>query len=553
LTDSESENTTIKKTVRNSSKGDMKQERLKKHLIARRAFDPNVNKISSVASSSNTPGSERHNSSSDSTQKNYASQYHRYGAKKAPKNNKNKENVRVNREILLSKNKHMKNPASGMEKRKISDYYAGKAYEPSRKVLGIKRIIQNLDTPTQSSNFPFNEKDNTISPINQKENTFSSVTPTSKISLCQYLTQNKARNDRSQYSNENEQEKLPRSTTLSKQVDISRGSISENSRLEQHNTVFTYIHNSLNDHIRACSPKSSQRNSPLNQAHSTDPNCRSQKFSLLSKREYSPPKANIPYTRNINCQSEIGPSFSKASDGLPPNPLYLMTNSSCEKLVTRPEMVKMPLTRNEIKDFSNTYLGPKMWPNSSSRLNQQRCSLMSTVTTPLKLNQLKCSSVRRIGQTAGDENEVPPLIFSNQTDYSTISGRKNSISDLKQSSKMARKVDQGMSGNHFMQRSNSAMPKSNSQRNFVFSKKMADNFELKNVLPPSSMNRKSSYATVVHTDLQDIKSRNSEVKSNRLNKSVEENLSPGRTLPKSNLVTYILSEIDKLDQIKKNL
>lgn len=55
----------------------------------------------------------------------------------------------------------------------------------------------------------------------------------------------------------------------------------------------------------------------------------------------------------------------QSTDGLPPNPNYLITRSSCDSSYK----LRVPLTRNPVKDFGFTYLEPKMWPSKEQTEN----------------------------------------------------------------------------------------------------------------------------------------------------------------------------------------
>lgn len=141
----------------------------------------------------------------------------------------------------------------------------------------------------------------------------------------------------------------------------------------------------------------------------------------------------------------------QSTDGLPPNPIYLMTRSS----IDGSQKFKVPLTRNPVKDFGFTYLEPKMWPSkkqtgfansrvstyanpsSQSRLKSQRSSLMTSLKTPPLLKRVMSNN--NLNQTQNLDNfesntemkdDQTPLIFKNKVGEFRQIGRKCSLADL---------------------------------------------------------------------------------------------------------------------------
>ena len=195
--------------------------------------------------------------------------------------------------------------------------------------------------------------------------------------------------------------------------------------------------------------------------------------TLRSKFQKSPTPISRTTLSSKLSQKEFGSSELKKQsvEGLPPNPMYIMTRSSCDG--RKSHKIRIPLTRNPVKDFGSRYLGPKMWPTSQTRLSSQRGSLMPRMKNPLfavtksHINLNLANSLEKDGQNMDNQT---PLIFSDKKQqYSSIGNRKFSLAnnDIKRGTNVPSKVDEGLS-NMFMKRSNStAVYKSNSVRNLV--------------------------------------------------------------------------------------
>ena len=142
-------------------------------------------------------------------------------------------------------------------------------------------------------------------------------------------------------------------------------------------------------------------------------------------------------------------------DGLPPNPIYLLTQSSFDK--DKLHRIKIPLTRNQVKDFNSAYLAPKIWPSAKNRLKSQRSSLMPTVRNPLKMKRYSTnSSLTRTQQkvlsganlcSSDSKYANTPLIFANKEKSSFSNLRKLSLAsgEIKNRMKLTYRLNQEFS------------------------------------------------------------------------------------------------------------
>jgi hypothetical protein len=256
-------------------------------------------------------------------------------------------------------------------------------------------------------------------------------------------------------------------------------------------------------------------------------------FNNKNKLRSVSPANNTPSFQKIK-QKEFDTVYdldAHSTEGMPDNPIYLMTRSSCDGIRSlNSNKVRIPLARNPVKDFGITYLAPTMWPScSQNRLKSQRSSLMPALKTPLLLK--KVMSGKNLNQTQSYRDfesktdasvvadDLTPFISKNRINgVSQIGARKFGLTDFigKKCAKLSKRADKDYK-NMFTKRSNSAMtlePRTERQR------------------PKShKFNRKTSHA---ETNLS-----NSDCKS--------------MNIKKLKLVKYIKEEIDKLDQIKQNL
>ena len=118
------------------------------------------------------------------------------------------------------------------------------------------------------------------------------------------------------------------------------------------------------------------------------------------------------------------------SESITVNPLNLVTQSSFERVVKK--KVKIPITRQPVKDFTSTYLSPKMWPGNQGRLRNTRGSMFPINRWRLNISKYHTNnSYSRIKEKNNlvvddrlDQSDKVPLIFSDKIDYKTTNNRK---------------------------------------------------------------------------------------------------------------------------------
>lgn len=156
----------------------------------------------------------------------------------------------------------------------------------------------------------------------------------------------------------------------------------------------------------------------------------------LGDPQVSPsPKANEPYFKILNRHKDYQTNHDhNFQESVMVNPIYLVTQSTSFENGKYRRKIKLPITRHPVKDFSSTYLSPKMWPTTKgSRLKNSRGSMLPAHTKPLNIanfstnrdgfNNTHSRSGLKITKTDILDDKVP-LIFADKPDYNTNSTRK---------------------------------------------------------------------------------------------------------------------------------
>jgi len=144
------------------------------------------------------------------------------------------------------------------------------------------------------------------------------------------------------------------------------------------------------------------------------------------------PKANEPYFKILRNKADYQTNNENLprSDTMILNPIYLMTQSSSEK--TKIHKIKVPITRQPVKDFNSTYLSPKMWPTSHNRLKASRGSMFPIYDKTLRIanfntnnsfNQNEDRYILGDSKTLTEGGELP-LIFADKQIYTTNSSQR---------------------------------------------------------------------------------------------------------------------------------
>lgn len=153
-----------------------------------------------------------------------------------------------------------------------------------------------------------------------------------------------------------------------------------------------------------------------------------------------------------------------------------MTESSCERAKTH--KIRVPLTRNPVKDFGSTYLAPKIWPKEKNRLMSHRGSVMPQTQNLLGLKSFNrktsLTHIRDKSETATHtritRDPKVPLIFTDKPSIRTLSTRKESVNESKNGEKLSGRIVNDF-GKFFKNKATaSTMQKSQSARNFLISK-----------------------------------------------------------------------------------
>ncbi|CAI2383996.1 unnamed protein product [Moneuplotes crassus] len=557
FTETESDDTTLRGAVQVLKEEQDFNNKLEKRLKNDGIFDLKYKKnYESIKSSMKY--SQSCNSSSDSTEKHSVSNQ-KNSFKIAQKFiTEDKENSqKYLNEIQVSQKRHIKEEISPGRCRPVYSKPLKK-----KKLEEVTRIVQKLDTPESRTS---TSKGSNSQNISEESRRFSNQM-TAKI-----------------YKRKNNPSILNSKTDVKYEV-LSVDLMSENNSrpMTQHqmnsrthdgtNNIFTYNQLQRDNYVLINEGKFKRSNaSDKGISVGNQTVCEDRKSCKTTFHK-------SPLQRIKNCQLNnsksiaISESIDKESTyDKAVNPMYLVTRSSCD--TRKSHKIKVPLTRQPVKDFGSAYLAPKMWPKTKNRMNSHRGSLMPQSRNPLSvynknvridLNSTSRKEAFTEERGSTNDNDQTPLIFSDKKQtYNSICSRKFSLlnNDITKNNKYDTTMSTNLR-NVFGKRSNSTMaPKSNSVKNLLVKKqrclleskkspKFSDAMRSLKNLQFEKVDR-DTYSTTSANNNAYQKSRNKGMTSKMTDVDNSNDQPHGENSKK--LVEYILKEIDKLDHIKKNL